>query len=50
MVSQEWKGYLADDLTVEFTMLDPYIRQPLLPLHQGTHFQGWYSATFKCPD
>ncbi|KAJ9521237.1 hypothetical protein QJQ45_022972, partial [Haematococcus lacustris] len=39
------RPYLADDVQVEFTMLDPHVRLPLS--HDG---QGNFSVRFKVPD
>eukprot|EP00640_Fibrocapsa_japonica_P001078 CAMPEP_0113934304 /NCGR_PEP_ID=MMETSP1339-20121228/1637_1 /TAXON_ID=94617 /ORGANISM="Fibrocapsa japonica" /LENGTH=433 /DNA_ID=CAMNT_0000936047 /DNA_START=226 /DNA_END=1527 /DNA_ORIENTATION=+ /assembly_acc=CAM_ASM_000762 len=43
----EWVGYVADDIQLEFVMLDPYIRTDLTCADQKT---GLYSATFQVPD
>lgn len=39
------KGYKADDVQIEFVMLDPYIRSTLVPQGNGT-----FTATVKIPD
>lgn len=41
----KWKPFIADDLQVEFAMLDPYQRRTL----QGDG-KGNYNATFRLPD
>jgi len=43
-----WEPYSEiNDLQLEFTMLDPYIRTALLPVHGSP---GQYSVTFRAPD
>lgn len=41
----KWLPYKADDVQVEFVMLNPYVRLPLK--HDG---KGTYSVQFKVPD
>lgn len=43
---KEWVPYVANDLYLEFVMLDPYIRMPLTQV-PGTSL---YRAEFKVPD
>ncbi len=45
--SKAWMPYLAQDLQVEFVMLDPYVRTSLVPV---SPFEGWYKASFQAPD
>lgn len=42
--SGQWSPYVADDVQLEYTMIDPYIRQPL------AYKDGRYNITFKAPD
>jgi len=44
--TKKWVPYVADDVVLEFVMLDPYIRTPL------THVKGTptYKVDFKIPD
>lgn len=42
---KQWQPYVADDVQLEFTMLDPHVRQFLKPNAAGT-----YSLEFKLPD
>mmetsp|Transcript_25796 Transcript_25796/g.43253 ORF Transcript_25796/g.43253 Transcript_25796/m.43253 type:complete len:295 (+) Transcript_25796:3-887(+) len=44
-VKGQWEGYKADDVQIEFTMLNPYVRQTMQ--HDG---KGNFKATFKVPD
>ncbi|KAG5361453.1 Dolichyl-diphosphooligosaccharide--protein glycosyltransferase subunit wbp1 [Yarrowia sp. C11] len=48
-VKEDWVPFIADDVQIEFTMLDPYYR---LTLEQTgtTNFSAIYSTTFKIPD
>ena len=39
-----WSPYVADDVQLEYTMIDPYLRQPLV------YKDGRYNLTFKAPD
>lgn len=41
----QWGPYKADDVQVEFVMLNPYIRAPLVNLGNGT-----FTLAFKVPD
>eukprot|EP00741_Cyanophora_paradoxa_P017720 tig00000203_g17114.t1 len=41
----KWIPFVADDVQLEFTMLDPYVRTTLQ--HNG---KGTYSTTFQVPD
>lgn len=41
----ERRPYAADDVQLSFTMLDPHVRQPLVPLGNGT-----FRLAFKVPD
>jgi len=43
--SQRWTPFRADDVQLEFSMLDPYVRMRLVP--DG---QGGFHASFKAPD
>jgi oligosaccharyltransferase complex subunit beta len=43
--SQVWKPYAADDVQLEFVMLDPYVRKTLQ--HNG---KGSFFTEFKAPD
>ncbi|GAB5353013.1 hypothetical protein AAMO2058_000002000 [Amorphochlora amoebiformis] len=43
--SDSWEPYKADDVQLEFTMLDPYIRT-----FMQYKSDGMYEATFKAPD
>ena len=43
--SGSWVPYVADDLQVEYTMLDPHVRLNLVPSSTGLH-----SVRFKSPD
>jgi oligosaccharyltransferase complex subunit beta len=40
-----WQPYAADDVQLEFVMLDPYIRTYLTP-----DASGRFAVTFKVPD
>ncbi len=42
---KQWLPYVADDVQLEFTMLDPHVRQFLKPDATGT-----YALEFKLPD
>jgi len=42
----KWVSYIADDLSLEFVMLDPYYRIPL----KYDSKEGQYVAEFKIPD
>jgi oligosaccharyltransferase complex subunit beta len=48
-VKEDWVPFIADDVQIEFTMLNPYYR---LTLEQTgtTNFSAIYSTTFKIPD
>eukprot|EP01138_Halocafeteria_seosinensis_P008082 gb/GECG01008258.1/.p1 GENE.gb/GECG01008258.1/~~gb/GECG01008258.1/.p1 ORF type:complete len:479 (+),score=57.05 gb/GECG01008258.1/:1-1437(+) len=41
----KWTPYIADDVQLEFVMLDPYVRTTMKPSSNGT-----YTGTFKAPD
>ena len=41
----KWTPYIADDVQLEFVMLDPYVRTTMVPSSNGT-----YTGTFKAPD
>ena len=43
--TNSWKPYVADDVQLEFRMLDPYVRTFLKPLGDGT-----FTVDFKVPD
>ena len=40
-----WRPFLASDIPLSFTMIDPYIRHPLTP-----HPNGTYTTAFQVPD
>lgn len=40
-----WQAFAADDVQLEFIMLDPYVRKTMT--HDG---KGRFSVTFKVPD
>lgn len=42
---ENWTGYKADDVQLEFVMLDPYVRQTMK--HDSN---GLFKAAFKAPD
>lgn len=44
-----WFPYTADDVQLEFTMLDPYYRLTLSPTHKTSTAQ-FYATTFTAPD
>ena len=43
--SGEWVPFEADDMQLEFVMLDPYVRKTMS--HDG---QGHFTVTFQSPD
>ena len=43
--AHEWQPFLASDIPLSFTMIDPYIRHPLQP-----HPNGTYTTQFQVPD
>ena len=45
--TDSWQPFLASDLQLEFTMLDPYLRIALPPVSSTP---GLYTAAFQVPD
>ncbi|KAM7457302.1 hypothetical protein BLSTO_01945 [Blastocystis sp. subtype 1] len=45
---EEWKPYAADDVQIEFVMLDPYVRKTLS--YNATSNNGDYSTIIRAPD
>ena len=43
--SGEWVPYKDDDVKLEFVMLDPYVRAPLVHDNKGVYY-----TAFKVPD
>ena len=43
--THEWQPFIASDIPLSFTMIDPYIRHPLTP-----HSNGTYTTQFQVPD
>ena len=43
--AHEWRPFIASDIPLSFTMIDPYIRHPLTP-----HANGTYTSVFQVPD
>ena len=43
--THEWEPFIAPDIPLSFTMIDPYIRHPLTP-----HANGTYTTQFQVPD
>merc|ERR1711976_280713 len=47
-VDNKWVGFKANDIQLEFTMIDAYVRQPLK--YDTTKNDGTYSLTIVAPD
>ena len=43
--THEWEPFIARDIPLSFTMIDPYVRHPLTP-----HPNGTYTTQFQVPD
>lgn len=43
--THEWEPFIASDIPLSFTMIDPYIRHTLTP-----HANGTYTTQFQVPD
>ena len=43
--THEWEPFIAPDIPLSFTMIDPYVRHPLTP-----HANGTYTTQFQVPD
>ena len=43
--THSWQPFIAQDIPLSFTMIDPYIRHPLTP-----HSNGSYTSQFQVPD
>ncbi|KAK9368287.1 Dolichyl-diphosphooligosaccharide--protein glycosyltransferase subunit WBP1 [Lipomyces kononenkoae] len=48
-IDDNWVPFVADDVQLEFTMLDPYYRVTLIPVGAKGHSEV-YTTTFQTPD
>lgn len=49
-VGGKWQPFVADDMQLEFVMLDPYVRVPLVRAKQTKESAAVYEASFRVPD